>query len=128
MKWVKKGMTKKMNIIFPILYIICTVAGLILYKYGATKEFGVLFENGNLSIKINIISIIGLALYLISFLLYIFILPKYDITFIIPIVSTITSILIFVLSISFLKEPSSAIKWIGFVIMTIGVIIVNFKK
>jgi len=117
-----------MNIIFPILYIICTVAGLILYKYGATKEFGVLFENGNLSIKINIISIIGLALYLISFLLYIFILPKYDITFIIPIVSTITSILIFVLSISFLKEPSSAIKWIGFVIMTIGVIIVNFKK
>lgn len=117
-----------MNIIFPILYVLCTVAGLILYKYGATKEFGILFENGNLSIKVNIISIIGLILYLISFLLYILILPKYDITYIIPIVSTVTSILIFVSSIMFLKEPSSVIKWVGFAIMTIGVIIVNFKK
>ena len=115
-----------MSWIWPVLYVICTVLGLILYKYGTTKEFGFLFENGNLSIKVNVISIIGLALYLISFLLYILILPKYDVTYILPIVSTATGILIFVSSIVFLGEPSSLIKWIGYGFMTVGVIIINF--
>lgn len=115
-----------MHYIWPIIYVICTVLGLILYKYGATKEFGIMFTNGTLSIKINIISIIGLALYVISFMLYILILPKYDITVILPIVSTATGILIFISSIVFLGETSSMTKWIGFVIMTVGTIIVNF--
>lgn len=117
-----------MNYIWPILYIICTVLGLILYKYGTTKGFGFIIDKGNINIKINIISVLGLALYLISFILYILILPKYDITYILPIVSTATGILIFTSSIIFLKEPSSIIKWIGFVIMTIGVVIVNFSN
>lgn len=117
-----------MNYIWPILYVVCTVAGLILYKYGANKEFGIMFSNGSLSIKINIISIIGLILYLISFILYIVILPKFDVTYILPIVSTATSILIFVSSIMFLNEPSNIVKWIGFVIMIVGVVIVNFSN
>lgn len=122
----KKEMKHKMSWIWPVLYVICTVLGLILYKYGTTKEFGFLFENGNLSIKMNVISIIGLAMYLLSFMLYILILPKYDVTYILPIVSTATGILIFVSSIVFLGEPSNLMKWIGYVIMTVGVIIVNF--
>jgi len=117
-----------MSYVWPILYVICTVLGLLLYKYGANKEFSILFANGNLSIKMNVISIIGLILYVVSFLLYIIILPKYDITYILPIVSTVTGILIFVSSIIFLGEPSSTIKWIGYIIMTIGVIIVNFSN
>lgn len=116
-----------MNYIFPVLYVICTVAGLLLYKYGTTKDFGILFQNGVFSFKMNIISIIGLMLYLLSFLIYMIILPKYDITFILPIVSTATGVLIFISSIVLLGEPSSIIKWIGFIIMTIGVIIVNFR-
>ena len=116
-----------MNYIWPIIYIICTVLGLILYKYGTTKGFNFILEKGNINIKINIISIVGLFLYLISFILYILILPKYDITYILPIVSTATGILIFISSIIFLNEPSSIIKWIGFIIMTTGVIIVNFS-
>lgn len=115
-----------MEFIWPIIYMICTVLGLILYKYGTTKDFGINFVNGNLSLKINIISIIGLVLYLVSFILYIVILPKYDLTILLPIVSTVTGILIFVSSIVFLGEPSSTIKWIGYIIMTIGVIIINF--
>lgn len=115
-----------MDYFWPVMYVLCTVSGLILYKYGASKEFGFVFESGNLIIKMNIISIIGLFLYLISFILYILILPKYDITVILPIVSTATGILIFTSSIVFLGETSSLIKWVGFVIMTVGVILVNF--
>ena len=117
---------KKMEYVWPIIYVMCTVAGLILYKYGSSKNFEILFQKNVFSFKINLISIIGLLLYLISFILYIIILPKYDITVILPIVSTATGILIFVSSIVFLGEASSITKWIGFIIMTIGVIIVNF--
>lgn len=117
-----------MNYLLPMLYVVCTVAGLILYKYGSSKGFEAIFANGNISLKMNVISIIGLALYLISFLLYILILPKYDITVILPIVSTATGILIFTSSIVFLGETSNMIKWIGFIIMTIGVVIVNFAN
>lgn len=121
-------MKLRMDYILSILYVICTVAGLLLYKYGATKEFCISLVDGNFTVKLNLISILGLLLYLISFILYIIILPKFNITFILPIVSTATGVLIFVFSIVFLGEPSSIIKWIGFVIMTLGVIIVNFGK
>lgn len=124
----EKEVKNKMIFILPFLYVICTVLGLLLYKYGTSKEFGILFQNGSLSIKINIISIAGLILYMASFIIYILLLPKYDLTTILPIVTTATSILIFTGSIFILGEPSNTIKWIGFIIMIIGIVLVNFKR
>lgn len=121
----KKGKSKKMKIIIVGIYLILTVAGLILYKYGSNKGFNFAITNGNLNIKINVISIIGLLCYLFSFLLYMFILPSFNISFIMPITSAITYIATFILSIMVLNETVAINGIIGAVIILIGIIIMN---
>lgn len=116
-----------LNILLVAVYIIFTVSGLICYKYGANQAFELSIKKSNLSFNIHIIAIIGLLFYFISFLLYIVVLPKYNLTDILPIISAITSVAIYVLSIAVLKEEFTIQKAIGAAIIAIGVFIMTFK-
>lgn len=115
------------NILLVAIYAIFTVAGLICYKYGTNMNFNLAFKESNISFNIHIVAIIGLAFYLISFLLYMLVLPKFNLTDILPIISAITSIAIYILSIIILKEPITIQKIIGAAVIAIGVFIMSFK-
>ena len=115
------------NVLLVAIYTLFTVAGLICYKYGTNNSFDISFKNSNLSFSINIVAIIGLFFYVISFLLYMMVLPRFNRTYILPIISAITSILIYVLSIIVLKEPIDVQKIIGAAIIIVGVFIMSFK-
>ena len=123
------GVSKKMilNIILVAIYAIFTVAGLICYKYGTNISFDVSFKNSNLNLDVHIIAIIGLIFYLISFLLYMLVLPKFNLTDILPIISAITSVAIYLLSIWVLGEEVTVQKTIGAIIIAVGVFIMSFK-
>ena len=121
----KKEKSNKMKYIMVGLYLILTVAGLILYKYGSTKDFSFSLTNGVFSLKLNFISILGLCCYLLSFLLYMLILPKFDLSYIMPVTSAISYISIFVLSILILKESVTIYGIIGSMIILIGIVIMN---
>ena len=116
-----------LNILLVAIYATLTVSGLICYKYGTNIAFSTTIKNANFILNINIIAIIGLFLYLLSFLLYMIVLPKFNLTDIMPIISAITSIAIYVLSIMFLKEEITIQKILGIVIIIIGVFIMTFK-
>lgn len=119
---------KKMNWIMIIIYAFCTVGGLIFFKYGSNKCFEVGFSSKNLLININIYSIIGLTLYVSSFILYMFILSKYDVTYIMPILSVFTTIGIYFMAIIFLNEPFSWYRFAGTLIIIVGALVVNNGK
>lgn len=116
-----------LNILLVAIYTAFTVAGLICYKYGTNINFDVSLKNSNLSFNINTIAIIGLVFYLLSFILYMVVLPKFNLTYILPIISAITSIAIYILSILVLKEEVSLQKIIGAIIIIVGVFIMSFK-
>ena len=117
-----------MGYILMGIYLILTIAGLILYKYGSNK--GALFEisNGALNIKLSLISIVGLICYLLSFLIYIVVIPRFNLTYLMPITSAISYIGIFVCSILFLKETITTYGLIGAITILVGVIIMNIKQ
>lgn len=117
-----------MQVILVILYLVLTISGLILYKLGANQEFLFTIMNGMFSIKMSIISIIGLICYLGSFLIYMLILPKFNLSYIMPIVSAVSYLGIFILSIIVLKEKVSTSGIIGSIIILIGILIMNFDK
>lgn len=122
------GKNKMGQWILLMFYVICTVGGLILFKYGANQNFAVGFVNKSLNININIFSIIGLVLYLCSFVLYMFVLSKYDITYIMPIISVFTTIGIYFLAIIVLNEAFSWYRFIGTVVILGGAMLVNMGK
>lgn len=115
------------NILLIAIYTIFTVAGLICYKYGTNINFNFAIKDSNINFNIHIVAIIGLLFYLISFLLYMLVLPKFNLTDILPIISAITSVAIYILSIIILKEPINIQKIIGAIVIAIGVFIMSFK-
>ena len=114
-----------MKWIMVALYLILTISGLILYKYGANKSFMFSVKAGTLNLEISLISLIGLLCYLLSFIIYIFVLPQFDLSYIMPITSAISYIGIFVLSFLVLKEKLAINGIIGAIIILFGIIIMN---
>lgn len=95
-----------------IIYVMFSNGGLLTVKYG--------FDN-----KINYIILIGLCMYVISFLLYMYLVSKYNLTYIIPICTGVSYVLIFVFSFFLLKESMSILESIGFFLIMLGIIFIN---
>lgn len=110
------------------LYLILTVSGLILYKYGANKGFNVSLSNNMFNMKISLISIVGLICYLLSFILYMLILPKFNISYIMPLTSAVSYISIFILSAMILGEKITSNGIIGALVILVGIIIMNVRR
>lgn len=121
----KKGEKKNMKYIMVLIYLILTIAGLILYKKGTNEDFLINFTNHSLNVKLSLTSIIGLVCYLCSFFMYMLILPKFDLTYIMPLMSAVSSISIYLLSIFILKETVTVMGIVGSIIILIGIFIVN---
>lgn len=122
------GKKDKMKYILIIIYLILTVSGLILYKKGTNSDFLFIINNNSLSIKLSLVSILGLVCYLMSFLMYMLILPKFDLTFIYPLMSAISYVSIYILSILILNESVTTLGVIGSLIIVVGIFIVNVGK
>lgn len=107
-----------------IIYLVCTTMGLVLMKLGKGKFF-VSLKSGSLNFEIGTKVLLALFLYLTSFLLWIKIVGKNDISYIIPLTSAITNIIIFIIGVYFFKEDISFYKIIGIVFASVGIFFIN---
>ena len=123
-----KGAHKMINIILILVYIILTIAGVVLFKLGTQKDFLVSIATGIFTLKISLISIIGLVCYLCSFLMYMFLISKFDLTYIVPVTTGIVQVATFVLAIMIFKESVAVSKVVATGLILIGVILLNIKK
>ena len=116
-----------MKLVLVLTYLFCSVLGLILMKKGGNAG-SLSINNSNVGLSINIISFVGLLFYIISFLLYTKVVTSFDLSYIIPIITGVSQILILLASWSVLKETISKQGIIGAIIIIIGIIVMNFKK
>ena len=123
-----KGAHKMINIILIVVYIILTIAGVVLFKLGTQKDFLVSIATGVFTLKISLMSIIGLVCYLYSFLMYMFLISKFDLTYIVPVTTGIVQVATFVLAIMIFKEIVTVSKVVATGLILIGVILLNIKK
>lgn len=123
-----KGAHKMINIILIVVYIILTIAGVVLFKLGTQKDFLVSIATGVFTLKISLMSIIGLVCYLCSFLMYMFLISKFDLTYIVPVTTGIVQVATFVLAIMIFKESITVSKVVATGLILIGVILLNIKK
>lgn len=123
-----KGAHKMINIILIVVYIILTIAGVVLFKLGTQKDFLVSIATGVFTLKISLMSIIGLVCYLCSFLMYMFLISKFDLTYIVPVTTGIVQVATFVLAIMIFKEIVTVSKVVATGLILIGVILLNIKK
>jgi small multidrug resistance pump len=114
-----------MKYLLVLIYILSSSVGMILIKKDSEK-IGFNIDSGSISIQLSLRFIIGLLLYIISFLLWIIILREFKITYISPIVYGLVFVLISILSYFLLNDRIEIRNIIGFILIFLGVLISSF--
>lgn len=117
-----------MNVIPIIAYTIATSLALIFLKLGSANgaPFSIMDNKIHLNLGFYIIS--GIALYGISFLIYTFLISKYDLGYIIPVSTALVYIFIFAASFFIFKEVFTAVKIVGIFLILGGLVLLNLNK
>lgn len=109
------------------IYVLTSSIGMVLIKKGgANTSIGI--EKGNFQIQISFIILLGIVFYLLSFILWMFILQLFNLTYISPVAYGITYIFIMIFSFIFLNERISKEQIIGVFLIIIGILIASIKK
>lgn len=109
-------------------YVLITSSALISLKLGTSNGAPLSFINGKLHLNITPFSIIGILLYGLSFLLYMYLISKLDLGYIIPLTTGILYIIIFTASFFIFKETFTVLKLLGIVLILIGLLCLNIKS
>lgn len=117
-----------MRILLVVIYLILTVSGLILMKKGGNAG-KIAFSAGEFNLSISLISCLGFACYIFSFLLFTRIVMMFDnLSYISPICNGIAQAMIIIASVIFLKEKLTGYTIGGAALIIAGVLIMNIKK
>jgi multidrug transporter EmrE-like cation transporter len=109
------------------LYVLTTSGALVLIKLGSNGGALVSFAGSKLVFNFNLVMVMGGLLYATSFLLYMFLISKHDLGYIVPLTTGLVYILIFVASFFIFKESFTAMKIFAIALIIVGVILLNLK-
>ena len=99
-----------------IIYVFLSSAGLVLFKLGSSS-LNIQLQQTIFSMNISLISLLGLFCYLISFILWMLIISRSDVSYIVPLGVACTNIAILIASNLILKETITTNALIGAVVM-----------
>lgn len=116
-----------MSIFLIALYVLTTSGGLILLKLGTTTGLPVSLMDNAIKFNLNIYSILGLLFYGLSFVLYIYLVSKFDLGYIIPLTTALVYTLIFTASFFIFHEVFTVLKIAAISLIITGVILLNIK-
>lgn len=110
------------------LYILTTSSALVVLKLGAKAGPPLQYAGGKLQFNLNLYAISGIALYFLSFITYVYLISKYDLGYIIPLLAAFVYVLIFVASYFIFKEVFTLTKIIGIGLILAGLFFLNFRR
>jgi drug/metabolite transporter (DMT)-like permease len=114
--------------ILLLLYVAATSLGLIFVKLGTADGMPIKFIDSKISFNLNFYAIAGILLYGASFLLYVYLISKNDLGYIIPLTTALVYIVIFVASYLIFHEVFTITKIIGIALIVAGLIFLNLQK
>lgn len=112
------------NIFFIGLYLLCSVGGLTLVKFGGDSNSFALTQSF-FNLQLSYYTLIGLILYIFSFLMWIVIVGRFNLSYIQPLTAGLSYILVLAASIFILKETITPFQWGGLIFILIGVVLMN---
>lgn len=115
-----------MKIILTVIYICLTTLGIFLMKMGG-NSLSWTFQNG-INFKIGFITLLGFLTYICSFLLWQKLLVTFDLSYIVPITTGISQVVILLIGVLFFKENINWVGILGVIVTIIGVMLIGFSK
>lgn len=116
-----------MDKLFIIIYLALTVSGLTLVKLGSQGS-PLLSKTGDRFVwNLGPLVILGLIAYGLSFLLFMWLVSRFQLSFLIPLTAALVQISIFIVAIILFKESLTLIKLLAFVLIVVGVVLLQIK-
>lgn len=112
------------EIVLIILYIALSCSGISFVKASSDADSGFSVAGFFLSYK----TIVGLTCYCVSFLIYMFVVSKTQISIVIPLLSAINSCIIVAIGFSVFKETLNAGQAIGVALVIIGAFVIGINS
>ncbi len=113
---------------FLILYVLCSTIGLVLIKVGVSKEFTLTISSSGFEIKSGWILILGMVIYVISFILSMITMSRMNLTLFYPLSAGLIYVGSCVAGLLFLHEKLSVQQLAGIVVILIGILIVSLDR
>jgi drug/metabolite transporter (DMT)-like permease len=111
-----------------LIYVLTTSAALVLLKLSSKGGAPVEFASGKMQLHITLLTSLGVLLYGASFVIYTYLISKFDLGYIIPLTTALVYVLIFFASFIVFKEAFNILKILGIVLIVIGLALLNLKK
>jgi drug/metabolite transporter (DMT)-like permease len=106
---------------YAIVYAVCSVAGLLLIKTAGSSGFLLA------GIKLNGKTIAGLVIYFAGFLLYLYLVQKYPLSYVFPVVIGLNYVSVVIAAALVLGEGIRIWQWMGIGAVFAGIILMNIK-
>ena len=117
-----------MNAVLILLYIVFAVGGSTLIKYGGISKAASLITIPIVHVHLSVISLLGIFCYGLSFIFYIFLLNKLDLSFLSPITIGVVYVLLMGTAVVVFDEQFTLAKIIGCTLILVGVMLVLLSK
>lgn len=115
------------NVIIFIIYVLLSSSGLILFKLGALNP-NINFNILGLDLALSIKSIIGILCYGFSFVLWMIIVSRMNLTLAMPLSVAVVNTLVIIGSCFVLNEKVTSLQGIGIFIVILGVMLMTGGK
>ena len=113
-----------MNIILLAIYISLSTGGATLVKMGGAEKWKPLFSAPGVGFDISLITLLGAITYGFSFLVFIVLLNRLDLSYLTPVATGISYIILMGVSAIVFHEHFTLLKTLGCILILIGVLLV----
>lgn len=110
------------------LFVVLTSCALIVLKLGTKDGAPLQYLDNKLQANLNSLILTGIFLYGLSFLVYIYLLSKYDLGYIIPLTTALVYVVIFSASYFIFDELFTATKILGIALILGGLVLLNLNR
>lgn len=117
-----------LNIALIVSYVVFAVGGSTLIKYGGLSKMAAILSVPIVNVNLSLVSLLGIICYGASFVLYVFLLNKFDLSFISPLTIGIVYVLLMVTALIVFNEQFTLLKTIGCTLILVGVLIIALNK
>lgn len=117
-----------LNVILITLYVVFAVGGSTLIKYGGIAKDAALFTVPIANVSLSPISFLGILFYGASFVLYILLLNRLELSFVSPVTVGIVYVLLMITAVLVFGEQMTVIKMLGCGLILAGVLLVLTGK
>ncbi len=122
----KKGLGSEM--IGVLIYVCISALGLTLIKVGLGRNSTLVFDKAGFSMKFSWLLILGMCLYVLSFLLSLIVMKGMNLSLYYPLTAGLIYIIVCMFSVLILKEKIVPVQLIGMAIIFAGIIVMNIGK